>query len=450
MRTVILLMLTSCLTLVLTAQNSYPKKQVKQSHFSTYVTNHSLGLSVPNSGSATIGEVNKTGNIVTTLDSIYFKYYDMGVWETVWKYTYAYDGNGRCLMEEESEWVGGSWNMSYRYEYTYYSTGNIETIIMNEMVGGSWERQWKTVFAYNSSNQLIEELEYQWSNNQWKPFWRMTVYYNSNGLEIADTSWHWSSPLWSPAEAREYSYDASNRLEERISQHNSGGTWYLEMKKVFEYNNADQMILELEYERVNNNWEINSKDTIAYDANGFMNQLIDYYWSNGAWKENDKIDRTNDAVGNILTEIYSFWMNGGWAMDEKTEAQYDASIPVANIGSPYWFQEDFISKVLDHTFYSYSGTSWVPEEDADLYYSSFIEVPINNKSVVKVYPNPASDFLVVESEESLDVEVFNMLGSLTLKTKTQIGKHRINLQGVLPGVYLIRINNQKTIKIIKR
>jgi len=189
---------------------------------------------------------------------------------------------------------------------------------------------------------------------------------------------------------------------------------------------------------------------MSFDVYGFMNLRLDYYWSNGSWQPNDKLERINDASGNILSEIYSFWNNAAWLLDEKVDATYDASTPMTEIGAPYWFKEEFKAKLLDYKSFNYNGSSWDPDEDADPYYSSFIEVPIYNQAIIKVYPNPAKDVLIVESNNAIAIEVFNLLGQTVYESTAIAGKNTIDLTGLASGVYIVRLANHKTVKFIKQ
>jgi hypothetical protein len=63
----------------------------------------------------------------------------------------------------------------------------------------------------------------------------------------------------------------------------------------------------------------------------------------------------------------------------------------------------------------------------------------------KVYPNPASDYLVVEFENrvpSFEYSMFDMTGRLILSDcfeNRMFGE--IDVSGLLPGIYLIRVSD---------
>lgn len=63
---------------------------------------------------------------------------------------------------------------------------------------------------------------------------------------------------------------------------------------------------------------------------------------------------------------------------------------------------------------------------------------------VLVYPNPASDWVVINSEEigaSFNAELVNRYGVSVLKAKSSKGSILFDTSNVIEGIYYIRINN---------
>lgn len=75
------------------------------------------------------------------------------------------------------------------------------------------------------------------------------------------------------------------------------------------------------------------------------------------------------------------------------------------------------------------------------------------KDNVKIYPNPASDFIYIKlnSKSKIeDIEVYDLSGKLVVKTK--LNSEKIDLKNLPPGTYMIVFKNSdiKPIKIIKK
>lgn len=72
------------------------------------------------------------------------------------------------------------------------------------------------------------------------------------------------------------------------------------------------------------------------------------------------------------------------------------------------------------------------------------------KQSFKIYPNPASDFIVIETQESVkDVTIFSVSGQKVINTQNK----KINIQSLQSGVYFVQIKTDTsttTHKIIKK
>lgn len=66
-----------------------------------------------------------------------------------------------------------------------------------------------------------------------------------------------------------------------------------------------------------------------------------------------------------------------------------------------------------------------------------------NEVQVKVYPNPTNGVLTVEAEGMTQVSVYNALGQCVLIKDTTDNQAAVDLQGVAPGLYLLRVKTEK-------
>ncbi len=82
-----------------------------------------------------------------------------------------------------------------------------------------------------------------------------------------------------------------------------------------------------------------------------------------------------------------------------------------------------------------------------------IELVADSK-VIKVYPNPVSNELIIEIEgnsDKLDFEIFNAIGQVVFKGNF-VERTTVQTSNFAHGVYLIKLENGKTVefkKIIK-
>lgn len=76
------------------------------------------------------------------------------------------------------------------------------------------------------------------------------------------------------------------------------------------------------------------------------------------------------------------------------------------------------------------------------------------KTEVKIYPNPASDYLLVSGDQKIRaVKMYDMMGR-TLPTRLRDRRIEWNYSGITPGVYVVELkleNDQKTtVKVMVR
>lgn len=67
---------------------------------------------------------------------------------------------------------------------------------------------------------------------------------------------------------------------------------------------------------------------------------------------------------------------------------------------------------------------------------------IVEKSLTKVYPNPASDFITVESMDNSVIEIYDLAGKVLIKASVNSNIESINVRDIESGIYLMRISNE--------
>ena len=82
-----------------------------------------------------------------------------------------------------------------------------------------------------------------------------------------------------------------------------------------------------------------------------------------------------------------------------------------------------------------------PVQPVDVY-NSVNEV---EASTMTVYPNPATDFIMINTQDAVSVEIFDMTGRLVL-TSTET---KIDIRDMEAGVYFVRANGKTTKLVVK-
>lgn len=77
----------------------------------------------------------------------------------------------------------------------------------------------------------------------------------------------------------------------------------------------------------------------------------------------------------------------------------------------------------------------------------------NSETIIAVYPNPANEFIHIESAQGSIIKIYDLNGKLTNEFSSQEKKTTINIDGYKSGTYIVEVlhnNIRKTQKIIVR
>jgi myo-inositol-hexaphosphate 3-phosphohydrolase len=77
----------------------------------------------------------------------------------------------------------------------------------------------------------------------------------------------------------------------------------------------------------------------------------------------------------------------------------------------------------------------------------------NSETVIAVYPNPATEFIHIETVQGSLIKIYDLNGKLTNEFSSQEKKTTIDLNGYKSGTYIVEVlhnNIRKTQKIIVR
>lgn len=75
----------------------------------------------------------------------------------------------------------------------------------------------------------------------------------------------------------------------------------------------------------------------------------------------------------------------------------------------------------------------------------FLGINDFQSSFISLYPNPARDFIAIDSSESIsEIKVYNMLGELILEFNDTQKTNSLDLTSLTPGLYFIGVSVEGT------
>lgn len=158
---------------------------------------------------------------------------------------------------------------------------------------------------------------------------------------------------------------------------------------------------------------------------------------------------------------FSWDINNGYGKRVWVSSQNFNAVIAANFGvTAFDMQMDFQKtgtwyNLFEQTSIDVQNTNMTLHfEPGDYYVFTDVYVPltIENKIVlnqINIFPNPSSDYLTIQSEEDIDVTIFDVQGRKVLNTKANNNYQTIDISILQPGVYTIILKDSKTTHIQK-
>jgi len=166
-----------------------------------------------------------------------------------------------------------------------------------------------------------------------------------------------------------------------------------------------------------------------------------------------KVENANDPTQTCETEVNTT-IGGDWEVlqfDFTNEAPGTAALDFG-LNNGWIYSKASI-------FFNF-GTAGAATGEKTYYFDNvaFGDFVLSNDNLflekIKFFPNPASDFWNISSEDAmiLKVEIYNLQGQLILTTQLNANLGKINTNGFSSGIYLSKVitkNGSKTFKLLK-
>jgi hypothetical protein len=352
--------------------------------------------------------------------------------------------------------------------------------------GTSYTNIEKTVFTYGSSNNLLRETGFSWIATEWKKSSESIYTYNVDNMAIVDLyqEYDMNTNTISFRERSNYMYNADGNLIQILEEEYLGSSWVNVYKSDLQYSN-NRISSGLSYEWNGSNWvyaEDSSKITINYNSNGTVSSIDNDVMDDASWVASFRTIYTYDDSNRITLQNQQAWNGTSWVTLYREENTYD-TFGNAIEQKEYYSNNDTLTLVSDETFtfdttqlmasfihpfkdktgidYLFSGEKIVNKIINSITFNDYnttynygeATASANDFSLVdvKVYPNPAANFIKVSAENATikNIELYTILGK---KIMTSI-KNDLNIENLVNGVYVLKIQSKKgdfaTKRIIK-
>jgi hypothetical protein len=306
------------------------------------------------------------------------------------------------LSLTKERWNDTNWVNDLRKTYKYDEHNNKTEFLWEWGNGKKWRNHIKSFFTYDSLNNKIKELHKQW-NIKWIDTYRYTYKYDKIDSMLQVLIERYQNNKWNFSEKWIFGYDENNRKSNSYLYHWIGTAWLPDYRSTFEYDEKGNLLTHFVYSYRLLEWEKSWKQTWTYNKDGYLLTQIFNYWKDSMWTNYNRILSFSDSRERLFTYDKSY----------KIEIFYTSATGIKNI--------------------------------------------LHQAAIVKLYPNPATDYIDVMLNEAkepvLSVKVYDVLGNVVVDTPPgplliEGERIRLDVSGLAAGVYFVKIGN-KMYKFVK-
>jgi hypothetical protein len=395
-------------------------------------------------------------------------------WINNYKNTYSYDTQNNLTEYLGQTWESGQWVNEYKEIKAYDAQNNLIEFIYQykDWETGILVNGGKVIYSYDTNNNLIEELDHSWESGEWINMnkWTNTYDANNNLIEAIRQNRDWETGEMTINGIMTYTYDAQNNLTEYISQQRDWQTGNLinDFKENFTYNTQNILTERVRYHDSNydgeetGQWIHDQTETYIFDTQNnlitYKNECLDWY--KGEWYVQYLYSYAYDTHNNLTEEIFQGWNWDLWQQTAPVKITYtydennNAVLGVCQLWeNNIWVDVNDVPIVYYNNMQSYKGIAPVGigcnKFTASYVKTGTVSVKENTPKVtVKLYPNPTSGILNIETGNSdvlPEVKIYSIQGALLINTQG----NKIDISSLPNGVYIANISGQ-TLKVVKQ
>jgi hypothetical protein len=322
----------------------------------------------------------------------------------------------------------------YRYDETgglieeYYFYWDDMTFMIT---GGS-----KYLSTLNSYDLSLEEIlqDYDTLSHSWVNWIKTTYEYQSDTILNKEQTFYWTvaTSTWDLYNQYLYMYSGGLLAEVLVQEWN--GTWNDTQRFIYEYDNAEHLIKDLTQTWTGSDWYNSMQNLYSYNPSGMITQRLYQTYSASAWVNNRSYDYVYDNNNNRIEFTYKRWdITTGLLTGASYKYLYTVDGNNLNTETIYqnWNTDipDWANNYKRFQYYSLHQVFGLDQAQGD---------------EIVIYPNPATSALSIAGIKGLyRVSVYSISGKLVLDCKGTA--NQIDISGLSPGIYLVKILTQKGI-----
>lgn len=401
----------------------------------------------------------------------------------------GYDAAGNVILTEKYAWntTAEEWRLQQKEEMEYNPQGaRIQYILSSaDFSTGKLVLKSKEVAATDTAGNILENNVFRWhlETETWQESNRYEYRFNSQGKKIYEATFNYETANsgWKKVIENEYEFNDAglNTLYRRLHWYPDSNALLIYTIDKRAYDNTGFMTSRTRYQRNNttnvlegqirqfseknpqdnsitttsDSWNkstlqfVRDVRTVDFPATEGTATIYTYYWNNDSsdyvltYRDKTSFDEKMNVVHISKSQLNK---TGGWEEYSYTQNEFDISTGGEQIIRPDALKQKLPYKLLSEEF---ASNMFMKVYTLKTYhYSPFGYSPVMLALVpqVRIYPNPASDFVCIEGVsiyEDSSLELFDMNGRLRTVTRLN-GSPVVRLNGLESGIYIYRFKSE--------
>jgi hypothetical protein len=277
-----------------------------------------------------------------------------------------------------------------------------------------WVPQSRTITTYNDQQQPLTEVKEAFDGNSWQTSSVVLWEYDANNRLLFQIQGNYRYY---------YQYDTLGLLYSIEDQNFIGGTWRSERLYRYYFHPGDSLVDVIELSRWTGQWELSIQVEYAYHASGKIQEQTTRYQIWDEWINYERQIYTFNALAQPLQRVYHYWNNFEWKPELRTSTYYDAD-------------NDPIREVSER----WENDSWQKYHLIRRHYQLSTDVSLLPSLNVELFPNPATDQVILRGQYLTQVRIFDQQGKLIQNTPLTEQPQAVLSTAHLPeGRYMIQV-----------
>jgi len=355
------------------------------------------------------------------------------------------------------------WVMKFVYDSSHINT-HVITAGYDEQ-NDEWLNNDSIIYTY-INGKIVESHTYLWakdSTNIIMPriYTKSEFFYNNLDLLEKEIKYCSFNGLYPDSCYTDfYTYDSFGNVVLMQIKGWSGYHWYDYVKFEYIFDSLGQYkVMDRAYSSNNSYWNMYYYIEYFYDqaANTQIGNIYNKELPDLQWGLVHSYVKQYDVHSNVISalRLNKNYDTGQMYPNTKNEYIYDYNyekndliLPAFDIKFPFISDfPEFYHKITEAHILFPDSTQWYLHGKIIFYYSSHTDsfLLANNNYAIQVYPNPASEFIYISTNDSKNhstLEIFNTFGT-PIMTDSFKGSMQIPLYGLSKGIYFYKINNGK-------